>query len=223
VSPVEWAAALAFWGGLVAAAVRWPGRAIGVSTALVLWTLAPWGFWTALGLTTAGAMAWRVFGPSERLGVAGGVGWLAYRPSLAAVIVAVAAVAFGGDVGALVGFAVLIATAGWLAWPRTRPNRPLAAGYRRAERVLPRRDADAASLGPGEVRVAASGPCIRCGAPTVSTVRAPVGPASVPDLAGVIARAVCVECGARLVGVVDPARPAGGLVWFEMPDSEVGL
>ena len=38
---------------------------------------------------------------------------------------------------------------------------------------------------------------------------------------GVIARAVCVECGARLVGVADPARPAVGLVWFEMPDSEV--
>lgn len=221
-SPVELAAWLVFWGGLAVVAARWPGRVLGVAVALVLWTGAPVWFWSALAVTAVVAVAWRLFGPRERLGVAGGVRWLVHRPGLAVIAVATGAVAFGGDVGALVGFGLLIAVAGWLAWPRplvTGQGRPDAAARAGRRRLGP--GPAGPQLGAAEVTVSRAGPCVRCGAPTVASVRAPVGPSSVPDLGGVIARAVCVECGARLVGVADPARPAAGLVWFELPDSEV--
>jgi hypothetical protein len=221
VSPVELAAWLVLWGGLAVAAARWPGRALGVAVALVLWTGAPVWFWSALAVTAVAAIAWRVFGPAEHLGPAGGARWLAHRPGLATVALATGAVAFGGDIGALVGFALLIAVAGWLAWPRgaSAGHRRRAPAGRAGQRLGP--GPVGPQLGAGDVTVSRAGPCVRCGAPTVASVRAPMGPGSLPDLGGVIARAVCVECGARLVGVADPARPAVGLVWFEMPDSEV--
>ena len=57
---VATAAGLAVWFVVLIALLRWPGRTIGFSLALMAWTVVgPWAFWAALGLTFLGAMARR--------------------------------------------------------------------------------------------------------------------------------------------------------------------
>lgn len=227
VTAVDVVAAVLLWVSVLAALWRGPGLVFGVGAALALWTVSPWVSWLGLAVTVVAAVAWRGWSRQQRP-TWHGVRWLVRRPALAVMVVSAGVAALAPEPAAPVAFAILVISALYVAgtWPPIEapagePRLGIGAGERPG---LPAgHPADAGRIADRLTHVVAAGPCARCDGVLVAAVRVPVDPMP-EDLAGVVARAACPQCGARLVGLVDPTNPLAGLVWFEMPppDERVG-
>jgi hypothetical protein len=220
VTVLDVAAAVVFWVTVLVALWRWPGAVIGIGAALALWTVAPWASWLSLVVVAAASLAWRVWGRGLRP-TRESLRWLLRRPALAVMVVSAGVSVLAPEPLAPVAFAVLVLSTGAVAvsWPQESAavsDGQSVAGAR-AGRMLGSGVPNAYGRVAGRLgHVVASGPCVRCGGVLVATVRLPAD-SSPEGLAGTVARAGCPTCGARLVGLVDQARPRAGLVWFEMP------
>lgn len=206
-------AAVAWLGGIMLL-LRFPIVSVGGSVALVAWTWDPRGFWLALAVTAVVSLAWREFGPSERV--------LQRYPDLSVALAAAAVATLAGGQVAAAALAVLGLALGWflsttvVGLAATRPDRrPLPAT---AAPPAPNPTLSPAPvtgfLGAGALRIDA-GQCPSCGGLLVAMGRTQADPARGPVF---LAEANCTACGTHLVGLGDTSAADGAITWITPDD-----
>lgn len=144
-----------FWGSGAVALVRWPGRTLGVVTAVMAWTaLGPEAAGVTFAATVVGAVAWRISGRGRG-------GGLVARPRWAACLLAAAATVLAPGWWVAPALVALVASAWWLmaaellgsdTW--TAGWRPSLPRLRRGPRRVPAMPDDAVLAEQGVVLVA---------------------------------------------------------------------
>jgi hypothetical protein len=219
VSAIAAALTTVAWLGGIMLLLRFPIVSVGGAVALVAWTWDPGGFWLALAVTAVVSLAWREFGPTERV--------LPRYPELSVALAAAAVALLAGGQVAAAALAVLGLALGWflsttvigLAISRA-DRRPLPAT---AARPAPKRSVSPAPvtgfLGASALRIDA-GQCPSCGGLLIATGLTHHDPTRGPVF---LAEARCNACGTHLVGVGDATDPGGPVTWIDPDDRWEGI